>query len=508
MSHTRKPLIITSLALGATPAALDLVITGTGVPPAFSSFGGSLLFSWTSSTYLLSSTITVPLYGRLADLYGRKPIYLFGTLLFMFGSLLCSLAVQSQQMIVFRAIQGLGAGAIVPVAMTIIADTFSGQQRAKVQALFGSLLGAATVLGPVVGLVLAQGFGWQSIFLVNIPLGLASVMLLGVGIQEKTARPSRKAVDYPGAITFAVGIALLLSTIQNAATTADWISLENAGMLALSAVALGLFAMIEASTKEAMLPISFLLSNRTIRASSAAALLIGTAMLAVLAYSPLFLEGIMSGPTAARDALIGLGLGWVVGSAADGYVHVRLGCRRAVLLGTTMIFLGSLMLTLLGTSTTTTAAGAAMVAMGLGLGFSTTSLLIAVQNSVAISQQGLATSSVHFFRTMGGIVGVSVLGVLLNSQLAGNLTAALGDTPFERVLSVTNFGLHLAPALEIGVPGTMRETLASALQTVFWGILGFAVLSLAASFSLPAKDANAKDSAAMEQADQPHVEKT
>lgn len=507
MSSRRKALVVASAMVGTCLAALDATIIGMNVPSLMSSLGGLPFYTWTFSAYLLASTIAVPAYGKLADIYGRRPLYLFGTALFLFGSILCSLAQTMEQLILFRATQGLGAGAMIPTTFTIIADTFSSEQRARVQGLLGAVWGMAGILGPAVGVFIVENLGWHWAFLINIPFGFGSATVLALALRERGTGTTRRAVDYWGAATFAVGTTILLSTLLDASIKEEGLSLDAAGMLAISAVSLGLFALIECTTKEPMLPLSLFVANKTVRSCSIAGLVTGMAMLGAISYVPLFSQGVMGGAGAATAAvLIPLGLGWPVGSAVAGCIVLRLGYRCAVIIGATVVFLGSLMLTMLDTSSTATFAGAAMAALGLGLGFSTTSVLVAVQNSVAADQQGIATSSVQFFRTIGGIIGVSVLALLLNSQITGSFAATLVSAPLDRTFPSSGLDTLLEPevasGLDLGAYLLARDALAYALHSVFWGILGFAILALVASLFIPGKDLSTK------LAEQPQVEES
>lgn len=509
MTSLKRAILVGSLTVGTSLAALDAAIIGTTMPSLISSLGGLPFDSWTFSVYLLASTIVIPMSGRLADLFGRKPVYMSGMALFLAGSFLCGLAQTLEQLILYRAIQGLGAGAILPIAITIVADVFPPEGRARIQGLLGAAWSLAAILGPAVGVVLIQNLAWHWAFLVNLPLGLASAILVALSLEERTEHKSKRAIDYWGGATFAAAVTILLSTLLNASISSEGFSLDDAGLLAISGALFGLFLLVESTAREPMLPLSLFLSNPTIRWCSITGVLIGMAMLGAISYVPVFAQGVIGGIQAEAQAgatLIPLGIGLAIGSGAAGYTVLRLGYRHTVLTGAASVFMGSIMLTLLDASSTPVFAAAAMAPLGLGLGFATTALLVAVQNSVNWDQQGVASSSVQFLRTFGGIVGVSILGFLLNSHMTGGFAAMLAEAPFDSTLSLGSLGLlanpGLATSIELGSYLSTRDTLASGLHLVFWGILGFAILALVASLFIPAKEL------ATETAEHPQVEET
>src|SRR2546427_8569073 len=262
MARKSKIIVTIALMLGMSLAALDTTIVGTAMPTIVGKLGGITLYSWVFSVYLLTSTTTVPIYGKLADLFGRKPIFLFGTTVFLIGSAASGASQSMEQLIVFRAIQGLGAGAVLPIVLTIIGDIFALKERAKVQGLFSGVWGLSSIIGAALGGLIVDHFSWRWVFYINIPFGLLSAFLLIISLKENVERQKR-SLDYTGSLTLTVGIAALLFALLQGGVTWAWTSFPSLGLFALAIVLLVLFLFQEARASEPILPLT-LFSNRII----------------------------------------------------------------------------------------------------------------------------------------------------------------------------------------------------------------------------------------------------
>lgn len=483
MTARRRLIITIACLLGTSLAALDGTIVGTAMPTVIGDLGGLALYPWVFSGYLLASTATVPIYGRLSDLYGRKPVFLFGTSLFLIGSGLCGASHSMVQLILFRAIQGLGAGAILPITTTIVADIYSVQERARIQGFFSGVWGVSSVVGPAVGGLIVQYLNWRWTFYVNIPFGVLSGALLIAALHEEIVRRDH-VIDYVGAITMSGGITALLLALLQGGTALSWTSPAIAGLFGLSALLLAAFAWQELHTPEPMLPFS-LFRSRIIAVSSVAGFLSGTVMFGLTSYIPLFVQGVQGGsPTSAGAALAPMSLGWPIGSIIGGRLILRLGYRFSAILGLAFMVLGAAGVWLvLVPGTPVALTGVLMAVVGLGLGFSSLAFLLGVQNSVPRSSRGTATASVQFFRTIGGAVGVAVMGTVLTNSMAPRL-AALGinvdTTGGTQRRSAAN--MLLDPGARSSIAPSTLEALTSALNGALHNVYLLVVVVALAGF--------------------------
>ena len=333
----RKTLLVAALMCAIALAALDATIVATALPTIVGNLGGLSLFSWVFSIYLLASTVTVPLYGKLADLYGRKPVVLFGCGVFLLGSICCGISQNMEQLIISRAIQGLGAGAVQPVTMTIIGDIFTMEQRAKIQGLFSSVWGFVSLLGPAIGGVIVDGASWRLAFLLNVPLGLLSMVLIWRYFQEKAEKRQSHVIDYWGTVLFSGAVVALLLAVLQAVKSYGWLGTPTLGLFATSAVLMALFVWQESRAREPVLPL-WLFRNKVIVVASMCTFLTGGLMFGINSYVPLFAQGVRGG--SAMDAgliVLPLSVTWPLGSMLAGPHHdqarlLRFGelrCRHA-----------------------------------------------------------------------------------------------------------------------------------------------------------------------------------
>jgi len=474
--------VVAALMLAVALAALDISVVGTAMPTIAGKLGGLDLFSWVFSIYLLTSTVTVPVYGKLADLYGRKPVILFGAAVFLAGSVLSGASQSMEMLIFFRAIQGLGAGAVLPITITIIGDLFSIEQRAKIQSLFGAVWGVTGVAGPAIGGLITDNIGWRWVFLVNLPFGLASIALIWLFYHERLAR-RQHALDYPGALLLTGAVVALLIVLLQTGQAYGWTGLET---LALTAAALALFAAfirVELRAAEPVVPLS-LFRNSVILVSSLAIFVAGALMFGISSYVPLFEQGVFGGSaTRAGLVLAPMSVTWVAGSAISGRTIVRLGFFPAAMTGGFFLLAGSALLLALTDATSIAVAAVAGAIIGMGMGLTTNATTIAVQTAVDWGQRGIATASTQFFRTIGGSIGVAIMGALLNSRMAGRLAA------IEGVPEGANADLLLnrseREALPAATVEAMRHALALSLHEMFFVVFAAALLCVAALIRFP-----------------------
>jgi len=491
MTRQAKIIITIALMLGMALAALDTTIVGTAMPSIVGKLGGITLYSWVFSIYLLTSTTTVPIYGKLADLYGRKPLFLFGASLFLIGSAASGAAQSMEQLIVFRAIQGLGAGAVLPIVLTIIGDIFTLEERAKVQGLFSGVWGLSSVVGPFVGGLIVDHFSWRWVFFVNIPFGLVSMLLLIFTLKETVER-TKHHLDYLGTFTLTGCVVALLFALLQGGTAWAWASYQSISLFVASIVLFALFIRTEQRAAEPILPL-VLFENRIITISSIGGVALGVLMFGVTTYVPLFVQGVKGGSATSAGITLGpLLLAWPIAAAISGKIVIRYGYRITAVFGMFAATLGVAMTMLFNAQTSLSFIIFAMALIGAGLGFASSVFILSVQNAVPWNLRGVATASTQFFRTMGGTVGVAIMGTILNAQMAlrfAPIYAHFADIASRLPRDIAPANVLLTPDLRASLPLAFLTQLQSALsQSLFWVyglMLALALIGLATMFFLP-----------------------
>ena len=469
-----RRLISLAMLSGIFLTAISSTIVATAAPSIIRSLEGLELYSWVFSTYLIMMTVSTPLYGKLADSYGRKPIYLLGLMVFLGGSLLGGLAQSMPQLLLFRLVQGLGAGAIQPIALTLAGDLFPIQQRARIQGLFSSMWALSSLIGPLVGGFLVVAWSWHWVFWVNIPVGVASGLLMVFTLHE-TVTHRRHQLDWCGAVTVALGVSAFLVALFELSGSAPGLPLGAGPLLVLAALLLAFFVWWERRTPEPLLPLD-LLRSRVVATGAVLVALGGVAMQGVGSFGPLFVQGVLGGtPLQAGYALLPNDLTWIVGSVGSSRIILRYGYRAAITAGMSLALLGCLATSRVGADASILMFGLVLGICGFGFGCIVAPVTIAVQNSVDWAQRGVATATTVFFQSIGRSVGVAVLGVALNAQLL----ALLGDDgpgQGNRVAAVTEL---LDPAqtatLDPAVAAALRHALEQGLHGVFL-LMGLAAL--------------------------------
>lgn len=408
--------IVTALLISTFLAAIEVTIISTAMPTIVDKLGGFELMSWVFAIYLLTISVTTPIWGKLADLTGRKKIFIIGVAIFLLGSTLSGLSQNMGQLIFFRAIQGIGAGAINPVTFTIIADVFSLKQRARVQALISSMWGIAAVTGPLAGGFLTDFVSWRLIFLINIPFGLLSIWMIGKNLNESIKKRKSK-IDYGGVATFTIGITALLLALLSLDTESG-IGLSQTTLFILIGTAmlfLVLFIQIQRRHQEPMIPLE-LFKIKDVSFSVSASFLTSMILIGLSAFLPLWIQNVLEmGATATGIILIPLSLGWPIGSMLSGRVFIpRLGIKQTALTGASCILIGALLLTTINPETPLAILALFIFIIGLGFGFATTSYTVIIQSTVPPEMRGSGGSLITLFRTLGQALGVAVLGTSMN----------------------------------------------------------------------------------------------
>jgi EmrB/QacA subfamily drug resistance transporter len=437
-------------------AALDSTVVATAMPTIIGNLGGLSEYGWVFSAYLLASTVTVPLYARLADMYGRKPIFLVGLALFVGGSMLCGAAQSMFTLIVFRTIQGLGAGAVQPISFTILGDVFESEQRARIQGLFSGVWGAAAVVGPAIGSVITTTVGWRWVFFVNAPVGLVAALLIGRYLREHVEH-HRHRLDFGGAAILTVGLVALLFAATEGGQLWGWTSPLTLGLVLAAMLLIAAFVAFERRVAEPLIDLG-LLGVPVIAAGLAIGGLAGVVMFSLSTYVPPLIQGVLAGNALeAGVAVAAMSIGWPVGSIVGGRALLRWGARPVVLVGTAMLVVGTIVVTqatrpgTLSGGLLVAAAGEAVT--GLGMGLSATTILVMVQAAVPWQRRAVATGLVQFSRTIGGAVGVGLLG--------GLVTASVGPSS---AIILDPIGRNYIPANQLAA---MQSSLSGGLEWVF-----------------------------------------
>jgi EmrB/QacA subfamily drug resistance transporter len=497
MSSRRRLAVTMGVITGMFLAALEATVVGTAMPTVIASLGGLSHYSWVFSAYLITSTITVPVWGKLSDLYGRRLFFQLGIAIFLLGSVLSGLSGTMTQLIIFRALQGLGAGALVPLGMTIIGDIYTVEERARMQAFFSGVWGLSSVVGPIVGGFITDQLSWRWVFYINVPFGLAAALIMQLALKEPK-RHGRPSIDYAGAALLMASITLLmLALVEGGATLREFASARNLALLMLAVSLAALFIRVERRARDPIVPLD-LFRNRVVLVSVTAGFLAGVAMFGAISFVPLFAQGALgSTATEAGSLLTPLMLSWVGLSIIGGRLLLKVGYRPTTIAGLFILTLGFALLSNFQRATPRVWLYVDLVLIGAGLGLTMLTLLIAVQQSVARAQLGVATSLNQFSRSIGGAVGVAIMGAVLSAGLASHLQrvarAGAGPLTAERAAELaSNPNALIEPqaraALAPEVLDELQEAMAAAIHSVFWTGTALAGLALLVAFWLPRRD--------------------
>ncbi|WP_217184987.1 MFS transporter [Streptomyces sp. AC495_CC817] len=409
--------VLGALMLATGLIAIDATILATAVPSIVRELGSYQQFPWLFSVYLLAQAVSVPIYSRLADTVGRKPIILLGIGLFLVGSILCGFAWSMPALIVFRIVQGLGAGAVAPMSMTIVGDIYTVAERAKVQGYLASVWATSSVVGPALGGIFAQLDAWRWIFWVNIPLCLvAGWMLMRRYHEEKQTQ--RHRIDYAGAVLLTIGLTGLILGMLEGGSAWDWISIPSALCFGIGVVALALFALVERRAAEPIVDLR-VAARPLILTTTIVSLGIGALMTGVTSFAPAYLEGSIGiAPLLSGLAVAALTLGWPISAANAGRLYLRIGFRRTTLVGMTITTVAAIALAVVSPWPNPFSVAAIAFVLGFGLGWSAAPTLIAAQASVGWGERGAVTGMNAFARSAGSALGVAVFGAISNAVIA------------------------------------------------------------------------------------------
>jgi EmrB/QacA subfamily drug resistance transporter len=421
----RGPILL-AVMLSTGLVAIDATILATAVPSVVEDLGGFSQFPWLFSIYLLAQAISVPLYGKFSDVLGRKPVMLLGIGLFLLGSVLCGFAWSMVSLIVFRAIQGLGAGAVLPMGMTIIGDLYSVAERSMVQGYVASVWGVSSVVGPTLGGVFSDYLSWRWIFFVNVPIGAAAAWTLLRRFREDVSR-TRHTIDYVGAVVLAVGGSLLILGLLEGGVEWAWDSTTGIAVLSVAVALLAVFVLVERRAAEPILPL-WVFRRRVLIGANASSLVVGVLLIGLTSYVPLYAQGVLgTNAIVAGFAVAAMTLGWPISAAIAGRFYLRIGFRDTAFIGSGFVVAGAALLLLVTGDSSIWHLAAACFVVGIGLGFIASPVLVAAQSSVDWATRGVVTGTNMFGRSVGSAVGIAVFGAIANAAVSRRVSGSHPD---------------------------------------------------------------------------------
>jgi EmrB/QacA subfamily drug resistance transporter len=456
----RGPILLAAM-LSIGLVAIDSTILATAVPAVVDDLGGFTQFPWLFSIYLLGQAVSVPLYSKLADQYGRKPMMLIGVGLFLVGSLLCGVAWSMLSLIAFRAVQGLGAGAVMPISMTIVGDIYSVAERAKVQGYLAGVWALAAVIGPTLGGVFADYVSWRWIFFVNLPIGAGAMFMLLRRFHEQVTR-ARHRFDVLGAVLLTVGGVLLLLAMLEGGVEWQWDSATSIALFAVAIVLLVGFVVVETRAAEPVLPL-WVFRHRVILPAVLVSLVVGVLLMGLTSYIPLFAQGVLGhGAVMSGFALAAMTLGWPLSASNAGRLYLSIGYRATIAIGAVIALAGSLLLLTIDGHSSLLHVAAPCFVMGFGFGFAAAPSVIAAQSAVDWQARGVTTGATMFARSVGSAIGVAAFGAIVNAGVTDRIGHGTPDLE------------HLSPSV-----------LEPAIHATFVGSAIVAVLLVLVSLLMP-----------------------
>ncbi|MEH7354624.1 MDR family MFS transporter [Neobacillus drentensis] len=482
--QTKKPLVLASVMLAMFMGAIEATIVSTAMPAIVADLGGFALYSWVFSAYLLMNSVTVLIYGKLSDLFGRKPILTFGIVIFLIGSILCGFATSMKSLIIFRLIQGFGAGAVTPIATTIVGDIYTPEERAKIQGYLSSVWGISAIAGPAVGGLLVQYVSWHYVFWINIPLGILSLVGLWLYLHENVEKKKHE-IDYLGAIFLTITISTLMFVlVEGGGRFGSW---QIVSLFILSGLSLIAFIFQEGRASEPVMPFS-IWKERSIFIANITSLTTGVILIGISSFLPTFVQGVMEQPPiVAGFTLTTMSIGWPIASTLSGRMLTTIGYRKTSITGGVFLIIGSIAFVTMSASSGPIWAAVGSFLVGVGMGLTSTAFIVSIQSTVGWQQRGIATAANMFMRNLGNTIGAALLGGILNNRMTHYFSQKDGS------LSVDDANILLNSSdrdkLTESVKAILQDGLTFSLHTVYYVVLTFAFISLLFILFIPKKNA-------------------
>jgi EmrB/QacA subfamily drug resistance transporter len=484
--ETRRPLVLAAVMLAMFMGAIEATIISTAMPAIVGDLGGFSLYSWVFSSYLLMNAVTVLIYGKLSDLFGRKPIITTGIIIFLIGSILCGIAGSMEQLIFFRFIQGLGAGAVMPLATTIVGDIYTKEERAKIQGYLSSVWGISAISGPAIGGLLVEFVSWRYVFWINIPLGLLAIAGLHFFLHENIEK-KKPDIDYVGATILTISISTLMFILVEGGVHISWSSWEAISLILISIAGIIAFIFYEKRLAEPMMPFE-LWKSRSILVANVVSLTTGVMLIGISSFLPAFVQGVMErSATVAGFTLTAMSIGWPIASTMAGRLLLKIGYFKTSLIGGISLIIGSVFFVTMDPAGGPLWAACGSFFVGIGMGLTSTSFIVSIQSNVEWKIRGIATATNMFMRNLGNTVGAALLGGILNSRIQTyiekNGTEGMN-------INTVNLLLDESKRKELSstVLKTLQEGLTVSLHWVYIAVLIFAVISFIFITFIPKKE--------------------
>ena len=479
---TKKPLVLIAVMLAMFMGAIEATIVSTAMPAIVGDLGGFSLYSWVFSSYLLMNAITVLIYGKLSDLFGRKVIITIGIVVFLAGSVLCGIAQTMEQLIVFRFIQGFGAGAVLPMATTIVGDIYSKEERARIQGYLSSVWGISAISGPLVGGLLVEYASWRYVFWVNIPLGILAIVGLWLFLHEDIEK-KKPVIDYGGAILLVVSLSSLMFILVEGGVHLPWDSWQ--AILLISVFLLGLTAFIyqERRAAQPMMPFD-IWKVRSILVANIVSLTTGVMIIGISSFLPAFVQGVMDkSATVAGFTLTAMSIGWPISATIAGRLLLKIGYFKTSLIGGISLIVGGSIFVMMDPSYGPLWAACGSFFVGVGMGLTSTSFIVSIQSTVEWKVRGIATATNMFMRNLGTTIGAALLGGILNSRLQRYLEESGENFSINDVNKLLNQDERNQLSTE--VLHLLQNALTGSLEWVYMVVFLFALVSFIGILFLP-----------------------
>jgi EmrB/QacA subfamily drug resistance transporter len=486
VKKTKRPFVLAAVMLAMFMGAIEATIISTAMPSIVGDLGGFSLYSWVFSAYLLMNAVTVLIYGKLSDIFGRKPVITFGIILFLIGSILCGFSQSMIQLIIFRLIQGLGAGAVLPMATTIVGDIYTKEERAKIQGYLSSVWGISAISGPAIGGILVELVSWRYVFWINIPLGILAIVGLWLYLHENVEK-TKPDIDYKGALLLTISISSLMFILVEGGVHIPWTSFSALGIIAISILFFYLFVRQEKIANDPMMPFD-IWKVRSILVANGVSLTTGIMLIGISSFLPAFVQGVMErSATVAGFTLTAMSIGWPIASTVAGRLLLKIGYYKTCFIGGLSLILGSIFFVTMVPSSGPIWAACGSFFIGIGMGLTSTSFIVSIQSTVSWKQRGIATAANMFMRNLGSTIGAALLGGVLNSRIQTYLQNHGSENAN---LDVVNMLLDESKRSELNstLKGILQEGLTISLQWVYAVVLIVAIISFMMIWFMPRKE--------------------